>query len=61
MFRKMKTSLVGIDIGHKNLKMVVLSNRGGKPVMERFFIRELPPDAFSNGQIEDMEALTRFG
>jgi type IV pilus assembly protein PilM len=60
MFKKTKTSFLGIDIGHKNLKMAIVSNRAGKPIMERFFIREIPPDAFSDGQIEDMEALTRI-
>jgi len=54
--RKSKT-LLGVDISSSAVKLLELSLRGGKYKIENYVIRQLPPNAVVEKNINDIDAV----
>jgi type IV pilus assembly protein PilM len=49
--------LIGVDIGSSSIKLVELSRVGEQYQLERFAIEPLPTDAFTDGSINNLDAV----
>ena len=53
LFSKGTKSVLGIDLGNQNIKLVEVSWQQGTPLLQNYAIAELPENVIDNGRILD--------